>query len=58
MDKNYSISKSFVTIMKKFMSKELALKFTAVRHNDKIKFRGTELSVCMDGMIKVLYAMI
>ncbi|OXU23737.1 hypothetical protein TSAR_010745 [Trichomalopsis sarcophagae] len=51
MDKSYSISKSFVNKMKKFISKELDSKFTVVKHKEKIKLRGCEFSSCMDVII-------
>ncbi|OXU16496.1 hypothetical protein TSAR_011422 [Trichomalopsis sarcophagae] len=52
MDKNYVLSKSYVNMLKRFLSKDVASKYTAMRvsMNDKSKeqFRGNEFSKCMD----------
>lgn len=53
VNKDFVISKSFVTMLKKLMTKSVAMQFTAVRRSssDKTKrlFKGTEVSKCMEG---------
>ncbi|KAJ8669123.1 hypothetical protein QAD02_000382 [Eretmocerus hayati] len=55
LDKHLSITRTFVGIMKKFMSKDVALKFTAVRESrdgKKIPFQQLEFCKCMYGFIR------
>ncbi|XP_003427671.1 uncharacterized protein LOC100678248 isoform X1 [Nasonia vitripennis] len=52
---DFSVSKSIVKMMKKFFTKDLAMKFTAIRlsvkNKEKIKFRPTELCAMMEAVI-------
>ncbi|KAK0174423.1 hypothetical protein PV327_010192 [Microctonus hyperodae] len=53
IDRDYSVSKSFVTMLKMFLSKPLASSFTASKEtNRKKKFIDTPLFDCMIGIIK------
>lgn len=52
VDKDNVLARSYVQMLKKFLTKNLAIKFTAVRvstDKSKVQFRGNEFSKCMDG---------
>ncbi|OXU32166.1 hypothetical protein TSAR_012295 [Trichomalopsis sarcophagae] len=55
IDKNYLITRSYVSMMKRFLTKVLATQFTAMRASktdrSKEQFRGNELSKCMETVI-------
>ena len=52
IDKDYSLTRTFVRMLKQFLVKEVALSFTAVRKaksSDKLQFKNTDLCKLMDG---------
>lgn len=54
IDKNNVLTKSFVSMLKAFLSKDLALKFNAVKETPwKPAFKTTSLFHCMDGTYSI-----
>ena len=58
MDKELSIPKSMVKMLKKFLTKDLALQFTAIRtssvNKNKHRFKPTQLCSLIEGTLFIL----